>query len=71
MHRVVTLSEEEFIEEHIYDICPPQNSTFKFAMHTINIADDVIVVDGLRRIFNPLQQIITLFYNLLNIKTLD
>lgn len=65
LYKLISLNEIEYVEEHFLDIRPPQNTKFKFAMHTINIADNVIVVDGLRRIFNPFRQIITSIHKLL------
>lgn len=68
LYKLVSLNENEYVEEHCFDIHPPQNSKFKFAIHTINISDNVIVVDGLRRVFNPFMQIGHLLYKSLKIK---
>lgn len=57
INRVTVLNEREFAEEPVFEIRPPQKSGFNYGIHTINILEDVIVIDALKRIFMPLEQI--------------
>lgn len=56
IHKIEKLDEQQFEEKPYKELFPLQNTRFNFAIHTINISDGVIVVDGLRKIFNPLAQ---------------
>ncbi len=64
INRITVLNEKEFKEEAVLDILPPQKSGFNYGIHTINIVDDVIVIDALKRIFMPLEQIKIFFMNM-------
>ena len=57
--KIVTLNETEFIEENYMTLSPGKKDSYNFGMHTINYQDDLIVVDGLKRTFAPLIQIVT------------
>lgn len=57
INEIQTLTEDTFVEEAIFEVKPPENTKYNFAIHTINFSGDVIVIDGLRRIFAPLTQI--------------
>lgn len=57
LNKITRLDEEGFAEEPKIDLCPPKNTNFNYAIHTINFSDDVIVIDGLRRLFKPMEQI--------------
>ena len=57
LNKIIILNEKEFAEEAILEIGPPQKSGFNYGIHTINIVDDVIVIDALKRIFMPGEQI--------------
>jgi hypothetical protein len=57
INKIEKLDELHFEEKPFKELFPLQNTRFNFAIHTINISDGVIVVDGLRKIFNPLAQI--------------
>jgi hypothetical protein len=57
INRVTRLTEKEFAEEPVLEISPPQKGGFNYGIHTINIVDDVIVIDALKRIFMPFEQI--------------
>ncbi len=61
LHQIIKLNEHEFEEIPVLEICPPKNSAFNFGLHTINFSNDVIIVDGLRRIFSPWTQLKILF----------
>ncbi len=49
INKIVLLNKDEFLEEPVLEIRSPKNSRFNYAMHTINLLDDVIVIDGLKR----------------------
>lgn len=57
INKVTVLNEKEFAEEAIIEINPPQKSGFNYGIHTINVVDDVIVIDALKRIFMPVEQV--------------
>ncbi|MFT3911831.1 MAG: hypothetical protein QM737_20570 [Ferruginibacter sp.] len=57
INKVTLLNEREFAEEAVVEIGPPQTSGFNYGIHTINVLDDVIVIDALKRIFMPVEQI--------------
>ena len=59
INKIIKLNEDEFEEVAVTELHPPKNSAYNFAIHTINFSDDVIVIDGLRRIFAPVDQIRT------------
>jgi hypothetical protein len=57
LFKIARLDEKQFEEEAVLDIKPSKNSNFNYAIHTINLSGDVIVIDGLRRLFKPLEQL--------------
>ena len=57
LNQIKTLNNDLYEEIPVKEIVAPLNSKYNFAIHTINISNDVIVIDGLRRIFNPFEQI--------------
>lgn len=57
LNKITLLNELEFSEEPVFELNPPKNTNFNYAIHTINFSDDVIVIDGLRRLFKPMEQI--------------
>ena len=57
IHEITELTTSTFKETYVTEITPAINSNYNFGIHTINLSNNVIVVDGLRRIFNPLTQI--------------
>jgi hypothetical protein len=57
LNKITKLTEHDFAEEPVAELTPPKGSKFNFAIHTINFSDDVIVIDGLRRVFAPWQQV--------------
>jgi hypothetical protein len=64
INKIITLNENEFHEEPFKLITPPKNTKNNFGIHTINISDGVIVIDGLKRVFAPFKQIKILFSKL-------
>ncbi|MEO7523625.1 MAG: hypothetical protein ABIT58_05985 [Ferruginibacter sp.] len=57
INKITLLNEKEFAEEAVVEILPPKKSGFNYGIHTINVLDDVIVIDALKRIFMPGEQI--------------
>ena len=55
--KVTKLNEREFEEEPVMEVKPPHQSGFNYGIHTINVVGDVIVIDALKRIFMPLEQV--------------
>lgn len=70
INKITSLNEFEFAEVPVLELCPPKNTNFNYAIHTINSSDDVIVIDGLRRVFKPFEQIRILIKKNNNIKKL-
>lgn len=56
INKINTLTENEFNEEFYLKIKPDKNSAFKSGIHTINVIDDVIVVDGIKMQFRPIKK---------------
>jgi hypothetical protein len=54
------LSKIEFKEKFTIELNPKVKSRYNIAIHTINFSNGVIVVDGLRRYFNPFKQLVYL-----------
>src|SRR4029078_9409076 len=46
INRITKLSENEFSEELYFKIGSDKNSEFDSGVHTINVVDDIIVIDG-------------------------
>ena len=59
LNRIFELDENNFREEHYMSITTDKKSEFNFGLHTINYADDLIVIDGLKRVFVPHIQLVT------------
>lgn len=59
INKIDVLSTNDFKETPVKEIVAPLKCKFNFGIHTINISNDVIVIDGLRRIFNPFDQLTT------------
>jgi predicted nucleotidyltransferase len=55
LNRINRLSQDEFEEEPFLYIKPKRNDKFGEGIHTINISDEIIVIDGKRKVFSPLQ----------------
>ena len=56
INKITLLNENEFSEEMFMEIRPPSQSGFNYGIHTINVMDDVMVIDALKRIFMPVEQ---------------
>ena len=57
INRLLELTKTTFREEVAVEIHPPKKGGYQFGIHTINVVDDVIVIDALRRVFMPVEQI--------------
>lgn len=57
INRIKTLTEKEFAEEAHMIIEPNKNDEFNYGIHTINAVDDIIIVDGQKSYFQPVQQL--------------
>lgn len=53
MQRITELNTERFSEEPVFDIHPDPNGPFPSGLHTINSADGILVIDGIRFVFKP------------------
>jgi hypothetical protein len=62
IQKLKMLNPDRYEEETIQVLTPPSNSPFSFGMHTFNVHDGLIVIDGLRRWFDPIGQIIHWIY---------
>ena len=56
INKVTKLNEYEFAEEASLELNGAKDSPFKEGLHTINLLEDIIVVDGIKMIFNPLKK---------------
>lgn len=56
INKITMLSEYEFSEEFCFKIEADKKSKFNAGIHTINIVDDIIVIDGIRMMFRPLRK---------------
>ncbi len=57
LNKIEILNESQFKETPVRKFVSSKLKKYNFGIHTINISDDVIVIDGLRRVFNPLKKI--------------
>ncbi|HWC55226.1 MAG TPA: hypothetical protein VG676_16695 [Chitinophagaceae bacterium] len=56
--RIISLTTNDYVETYHKTIIPSKNSKYNFALHTINGDSGIIVVDGLRRYWQPFRQFI-------------
>lgn len=57
LQKIIHLDEDKFEEIAITELTLEKNNKFNSGIHTINITNDVIVINGLRKIFSPFTQI--------------
>lgn len=57
INRIKTLTTEAFEEEEYMVIEPNKNDEFNYGIHTINAIDDLIIVDGQKGYFEPVNQL--------------
>jgi len=55
LNKVIALNPYEFKEEPLFFIRPKRNEHFNKGIHTINAADNIIVIDGKKNIFTTLK----------------
>ena len=56
INKIITLNENEFKEEAYLQITADKESIYSEGIHTINVLDDIIVVDGIKMIFMPFKK---------------
>ena len=66
INRVTTLTSSKFEEEEYMVIEPNKNDEFNYGIHTINAVDDIIIVDGQKSHFEPVQQLSRKLKNIFN-----
>ena len=66
INKITGLSETEFSEEEHMSIHSNPHDKFNDGIHTINILDDIIIVDGQKRHFQPIQQLGRKLKNIFN-----
>jgi hypothetical protein len=54
INKIKKLSTTVFEEEYYFEIKAAENSAFNEGLHTINVVDDIIVIDGKRKFFMPI-----------------
>lgn len=57
INKINKLTEDEFSEEEYMIIEPDNSNEFDYGIHTINVAGDIIIVDGQKSYFQPVQQL--------------
>jgi hypothetical protein len=57
INKIKKLTVDEFEEEEYMLIEPKRNDEFNYGIHTINVVDDIIIVDGQKSYFQPVQQL--------------
>lgn len=62
IQQLKTLNTDTYEEETVQVLTPPVDAPFSFGMHTFNVQDGRVVIDGLRRWFDPIGQLIHWFY---------
>ena len=56
INKVTKLNEFDFFEEPGVELTAEKDSPFNEGLHTINILEDIIVVDGIKMIFKPFKK---------------
>lgn len=51
--QIVQLTQDEFEEKHYCEILADPKSPYSDGLHTINVLDDIIVIDGVKLLFMP------------------
>ena len=70
INKIITLNENEFKEEPYLQITADKNSVYSEGIHTINVLEDIIVVDGIKMIFMPFKKIKMFFQKIITPKIL-
>ncbi|MEI9809897.1 MAG: hypothetical protein WDO16_19645 [Bacteroidota bacterium] len=66
INKIKTLTTTAFSEEEYMVIEPNKNDEFNYGIHTINVVDDIIIVDGQKSYFQPVQQLSRKLKNIFN-----
>lgn len=57
INKITELTETSFKEEEYFELLPQKQCRFNRGIHTINAADGVVVIDGIRMIFDPITKL--------------
>ena len=66
INKINTLTTTHFEEEEYMVIGSNKNDEFNYGIHTINVVDDIIIVDGQKGYFEPVQQLSRKLKNIFN-----
>lgn len=66
INKITALTTDRFTEEEYMIIEPNKNDAFNYGIHTINAVDDIIIVDGQKGYFEPVQQLSRKLKNIFN-----
>jgi hypothetical protein len=66
INKITTLTTTKFEEEEYMIIEPNKTDEFNYGIHTINVVDDIIIVDGQKGYFEPVQQLSRKLKNIFN-----
>lgn len=63
INKIILLDENDFVEEFCFKINPPSDLNYCKGIHTLNFTDEYLVIDGLKKIFSPIQKTKLFFQN--------
>ena len=66
INKINTLTTTDFQEEEYMVIGSNKNDEFNYGIHTLNVVDNIIVVDGQKGYFEPVQQLSRKLKNIFN-----
>ena len=66
INKVNNLTTSQFDEEEYMTIGSHKDDEFNYGIHTINVVDDIIIVDGQKGYFEPVQQLSRKLKNIFN-----
>lgn len=64
INKIIKLTEDEFEEEPYLKLKGDKSSQFNAGLHTLNVLNDIMVVDGIRMVFMPLKKLRNFFNKL-------
>lgn len=66
INKITTLTTTQFKEEEYFHILAKKTDLFNYGIHTINHTGNIVVVDGQKKYFQPVQQLYRKLKNLFN-----
>ena len=66
INKIIQLNEFEFIEQPHVELTAKKGNRFNEGLHTINILNDIIVIDGIRMAFKPIKKTLLFIQKKLN-----